>query len=114
MVYNRKRDHDARLTEVESLNIVNNKFSIKSDDRTLYTTRISGYSENTKDWRVSNATIIGNGLPGSSPRDQIYTTGGRIERLAVDGGKLDVKNSPAEIRNVRSVDKADRKNLEGR
>ena len=114
LVYNRKRDRDARLTEVESLNIVNNKFSIKSDDRTLYTTRISGYSENTADWRVNNATIFGNGLSSSAQRDQIYTTDGRIERLSVDGGKLDVENSPAVIRNIRSVDKAERYRLEGK
>lgn len=114
LVYNRKRDRDARLTEVESLNIVNNKFDIKSDSKTLYTTRISGYSENTADWRVNSAILSGNGLSGSSPRDQIYTTGGRIERLAVDGGKLDVENSPAEIRNVLSVVDADREIQEKR
>lgn len=104
LVYNRKRDRDARLTEVESLNIVNNRFSIQSDDGTLYTTRISGYSENTADWRVNNATIKENGLLSSVQRDQIYTTDGRIERLVVDCEKLDVKNSPAVIRNVRNVD----------
>ena len=104
LVYNRKRERDARLTEVESLNIVNNKFSIQSDNGTLYTTRISGYSENTADWRVLNATISGNGLSSSAQRDQIYTTDGRIERLVVDCEKLDVKNSPAVIRNVRNVD----------
>lgn len=114
LVYNRKRDRDARLTEVESLNIVNNRFDIKSDSRTLYTTRISGYSENTADWRVNNAVLSGNAISGSGQRDQIFTTGGRIERLAVDGGKLDVKNSPAVIRNVRSVYKADREYVEGR
>lgn len=114
LVYNRKRDRDARLTEVESLNIVNNRFDIKSDNRTLYTTRISGYSENTADWRVNNAVLSGNAISGSGQRDQIFTTGGRIERLAVDGGKLDVKNSPAVIRNVRGVDKADRVYLKER
>lgn len=114
LVYNRKRDRDARLTEVESLNIVNNRFDIKSESGTLYTTRISGYSENTADWRVKDAVISGNDIPGSGQKDQIFTTDGRIERLAVDGGKLDVKNSPAVIRNVRSVYKADREYVEGR
>ena len=54
--------------------------------------------------RVLNATISGNGLSSSAQRDQIYTTDGRIERLSIDGGKLDVENSPAVIRNIRSVD----------
>lgn len=114
LVYNRNRERDAKMTEVESLNIVNNRFDIKSESGTLYTTRISGYSENTADWRVNNAVISGNVIPSSGQRDQIFTTGGRIERLSVDGGKLDVKNSPAIIRNVRSVYKADREYLEGR
>lgn len=114
LVYNRDREHDAKLTEVESLNILNNRFNIKSDSSILYTTRISGYSENIADWRVKNAIISGNDISGLTQRDQIYTTGGWIEQLIVDGGKLDVKNSPAEIRNVRSVDKAERYRLEGK
>lgn len=104
LVYNRNRERDARLTEVESLKIVNNKFNIKSDGGTLYTTRISGYSENTADWRVKDATISDNTIIGASSDDQIYTTDGRIETLTVKGGRLDVKNSPAKIRNVRRVD----------
>ena len=114
LVYNRNRERDARLTAVESLKIENNRFDIKSGNRTLYTTRISGYSENTADWRVNNAVLSGNAISGSGQRDQIFTTGGRIERLSVDGGKLDVMNSPAVIRNVRSVYKADREYLKVR
>lgn len=114
LVYNRKRDRDARLTEVESLNIVNNRFDIKSDSRTLYTTRISGYSENTADWRVKNAIVLGNDIPGSDHRDLIYTSEGRIERLVVEDGKIDIKNSPAVIRNVRRVDGAGREVQEKR
>ncbi|MGI6122878.1 MAG: hypothetical protein ACOYIG_01650 [Acetivibrionales bacterium] len=109
LVYNRNRERDARLTEVESLKIVKNKFNIKSDGGTLYTTRISGYSENTADWRVKDATISDNTIIGASSKEQIYTTDGRIETLTVKGGRLDVKNSPAKIRNVRSVDNEERR-----
>lgn len=109
LVYNRNRERDARLTEVESLKIVNNRFNIQSDSGTLYTTRISGYSENTADWRVKDATISDNAIIGTSSNDQIYTTDGRIDTLTVKGGRLDVKNSPAKIRNVRRVDNEERR-----
>ena len=108
LVYNRNRERDAKMTEIESLNIMNNRYNIDSD-RFLYTTRISGYSENTADWRVRDANISENKLSGTTAKEQIYTTGGRIERLTVKGGRLDVQNSPATIKNVRRLDNEDRR-----
>ena len=102
LVYNRHRERDAKLTEVESVNIVNNEYSIHSNDPILYTTRISGYSENTANWKVKESNISGNLLLGPPKREQIYTTGGQIEKLSVDEGKLDLKNSPAKIRRINS------------
>jgi hypothetical protein len=104
LVYNRERERDAKMTEVESLDIVNNVYNIHSDDDILYTTRISGYRDNTEDWKVKKSNISGNVLLGLQRREQIYTTGGQIERLSVKGGKLDVKNSPAKIRRFQRVD----------
>ena len=103
-VCNRKREREARLTEVESLNIVNNEYNIHSGDSIIYSTRISGYSENTADWKVNESNISGNRLLGPPKRERIYTTGGQIEKLNIQGDKLDVKNSPAVIRNVHRID----------
>lgn len=100
LVYNRNRGSDAKLKEVESLNICDNQYNISSADNIVYTTRISGYSNNILDWRINNATISGNNIPGTSKKEQIYATGGSIEKLNIKGGKLDVKNSPAKIKTV--------------
>ncbi len=102
-VCNRRREREARLTEVESLNISNNEYDLKTEDSTLYTVRISGYNDNTAEWKVKNSNIMGNVVLGSQKREQIYTTNGQIERLNVKGGKLDVKNSPAKIKKVRTL-----------
>lgn len=100
LVYNRNRGRDAKLKEVESLNIVDNKYNISSKENTLYTTRISGYSNNTSDWKIKNAIISGNNIPGSTNKEQIYTTGGSIDKLSVKGERVDVKNSPAKIKTI--------------
>ena len=92
------------MTEVESLNISNNKYNISSSDGILYTTHVFGDRENTAEWRVKNAEISENSLTDLSKKDQIYTADGRIEKLTVKGGRLDLQNSPAVIRNVRRVD----------
>ena len=86
------------------MNISDNEYNLISEDNTLYTIRISGYNENTADWKVKNSSITGNVVLGSQKREQIYATGGQIERLNVKGGKLDVKNSPAKIRGVQRDD----------
>lgn len=101
LVYNRNRGRDAKLKEVESLNIVDNKYNISSKENTLYTTRISGYSNNTSDWKIKNANISGNNIPGSTNKEQIYTTGGSIDKLSVKGERVDVKNSPAKIKTIQ-------------
>lgn len=103
-VYNGKKVPFARMTEVESLNISNNKYNISSSDGILYTTHVFGDRENTAEWRVKNAEISENSLTDLSKKDQIYTADGRIEKLTVKGGRLDLQNSPAVIRNVRRVD----------
>ena len=102
LVYNRHRERDAKLMEVESVNIVNNEYNIHSDDPILYTTRISGYSENTAEWKVNGSNISGNRILGQPKREQIFTTGGQIEKLNVEEGKLDLKNSPAKIRRLNN------------
>lgn len=104
LVYNRDRGSDAKLKEMESVNILNNRYNITSDDRILYTTRISGYSGNTSDWTIKNANISGNKLINSSKKDQIYTTGGQIEKLAVGTSEIDIANSPAIIKKVVRTD----------
>lgn len=104
LVYNRNRERDAKLTEIESLNISNNEYNLSSDDNTLYTVRISGYNDNTAEWKVKSSSISGNVVLDTQKSEQIYTTGGQIERLNVKGGKLDIKNSPAKIRSVQKVD----------
>lgn len=100
LVYNRHRERDAKMTEIESLNIVDNEYNLSSEDNILYTVRISGYSENTADWNVKNANISGNNISDAAKREQIYTTGGQIENLNVKGGKVDIKNSPSKIKNI--------------
>ena len=103
-VCNRKREREARLTEVESLNIANNKYNISSSDSILYTTCITGYSDNTKDWIIKKSNISGNAISDQTKREQIFAIGGHIDRLTVQGEKMDIKNSPAKIRNVQRVD----------
>ena len=103
IVYNKRHVPYSRLTEVESIKINNNQYRITSEGP-IYTTRVSGFDGNTADWRVKNAVISGNSFSGSFKREQIFTTGGHIEKLTTDEGKLDIKNSPAEIRNVRIVE----------
>lgn len=103
LVYNRDRELDAKLTEVESVNIIDNEYHLISDDLILYTTRISGYSDNTADWVIKSSNISNNVIHDSLKKDKIYTTGGNIEKLTVKGGKVDVKNSPAVIKDVKVV-----------
>lgn len=103
-VCNRISEREAKLTDIESLNIENNEYNLSSEDNTLYTVRISGYSDNTAEWIVKNSSITGNIVPSSQQREQIYTTGGQIEKLNIKGDKLDVKNSPAVIRNVHRIE----------
>lgn len=103
LVYNRVQGNDARMTEVESLNVVDNEYNLSSEDGTLYPVRVSGYSDNTADWRVRNSRVTGNVLLGPSRRVQIYTTGGNIDNLTVEEGKMDIKNSPAVIKRVLSA-----------
>lgn len=102
LVYNRDKERDAKLTEIESLKIVDNEYNISSDDKTLYTIRISHYSDNTADWKIKNAHISGNSILNSLLKEQIYTTGGSIERLTINEERMDVKNSPAEIKKIIS------------
>jgi hypothetical protein len=102
LIYNREHERDARLTEVESVNIVNNEYNLSSDNKTLYTVRISGYNDNKSDWKIKNAIISGNVLYDSSKREQIYTTGGCIDKLIVEEEKMDINNSPAVIKNVNN------------
>lgn len=102
LVYNRDRERDAKLTEIESLNIIDNEYNISSDDKTLYTVRVSHYSDNTADWKIKNAYISGNSILNSSLKEQIYTTGGSIERLTIKDERMDIKNSPADIKKIIS------------
>lgn len=104
LVYNGNHDSYAKLKEIESVSILNNQYNINSDDRILYTTRISGYSGNTSDWSIKYANISGNKLNNSSKKDQIYTTGGQIDKLTVVASEIDIANSPAKIREVFSKD----------
>lgn len=104
LVYNRKQGNDARMSEVESVNIVGNKFNIISAHKDLYTIRISDYLDNTVQWKVNNAKIIGNVTLESTQREQIYTTGGQIENLTIEREKLDVNGSPANIRKLKMVE----------
>lgn len=103
LVYNRDRERDAKLIEVESVNIVNNEYNISSEDNVLYTIRVSHYSDNTSDWIIKNAKISGNIFNDSSQTERIYTTGGYIEKLSVKEDKIDVSNSPAVINNVSKL-----------
>lgn len=100
-VYNCRKTPFARLTEVESLNVSNNKYNISTTDSILYTTHIFGDRENTTEWRVKNAEISENTLNDLSKKDQIYTADGCVEKLTVKGGRLDLQNSPAKIRSIR-------------
>ena len=102
MIYNGNKTPFARLNEMESLSIVNNKYNIISDDKTLYTTRISGTNENTTGWRIRNSDISGNEVLDKSKKEQIFTTDGHIDNLIIEEGKLDLKNSPADIRRISS------------
>ncbi len=102
-VCNRRREREARLTEVESLSIANNTYNISSSDNILYTTCIAGYSDNTKDWIIKNSNISGNAISDQTKREQIFAIGGHIDRLTVQGEKMDIKNSPAKIRSVQRV-----------
>lgn len=100
LIYNGGKAPLANLKEVKSLNIVNNEYNIISDYSTIYTTCISGTSEKTSDWIIKNSNISGNVVLDKSKREQIFTTDGHIEKLIINGGNLDIKNSPAVIKKV--------------
>lgn len=94
----------SRLTEIESVNILNNQYRISADNGPFYAIRIAGTEENINDWRVNSSNIYGNVVLGGLKGEQIFTTGGHIERLTVDEGEMDLKNSPVVIRDARRLD----------